>query len=188
MLTKQSFLCDHCKYFVLLPIFPTSRQLEVDQLQNINQHWFRPLGLRGITVSLISNSPMLLINWGEWAMLAASPNSTDTWENHAKLYKYLLCTGKMYFLSCFCETVELRVLKLNNHIQFQRMWRKTQVVDIVFHSSGSSGPSIFPIIFPKSSILFLIVYPWMILHLLKPSITTSATGRLHAFGDPGAMH
>lgn len=47
---------------------------------------------------------------------------------------------------------------------------------------------IFPIIFPKSIILFVIVYLWMILHILKPSITTSATGHLHAFGDPGAMH
>lgn len=62
-------------------------------------------------------------------MLAASPDSTYTWENHAKLYKYLLltgnkyllCTGKMYFLSYFCETVELGVLKLNDHIQFQNL-------------------------------------------------------------------
>lgn len=170
-----------------LPILPNSRQLQVINLQYAGS--FRPSGLKDtdITASLISNSAVLLVNRGKWIRLAASPVSTDARKNHPKFYKYLLGTGKAYFLICFCEALEVCVLYLNDHTQFQNLWTKTKVMDIVLRASGSSGPWVFLAIFPKASFLVVIVCPWMIRHLVKPSITSSETVQLQAVGYPGAV-
>jgi len=123
-------------------------------LANTFRHW----GLKDIdvTVSLISKSAVLLVSRGRWVRLAASPVFTDAWKNHPKIYKYLLCTGKVYFLRCFFEPVELCVLYLNDHTHFQNLWKKTKVMDIVLHDSGSSGLWVFLSIFPKASVLLII--------------------------------